>query len=114
MENTIILIILSVLGTLGVLSAIRHFRGQGGCCGSGGYRPKKKKLKNVLYTKTFRVQGMHCKKCKFRVEEAINDLKNAAGTVNLRKGELTIRYAEDIPDDVILSRIERAGYTGIS
>lgn len=36
----------------------------GGCCGGGGYRPRKKKLFRTIYQKRFRVDGMHCENCK--------------------------------------------------
>ncbi|MFR4756954.1 MAG: heavy-metal-associated domain-containing protein [Evtepia gabavorous] len=36
--------------------------------------------------KTFQVEGMHCEHCKVRVEEAVNDIKGAAGKVDLKKG----------------------------
>ena len=54
---------------------------------------------------------MHCEHCKNRVEEVVNDIKGVAGRVNLKKGELTVFYAEDVSDEVIRERIERAGYT---
>lgn len=111
MENYIIIAILAVVVGLGAYSTVKHFKGQGGCCGGGDYKPKKKRLKNVRYQKTFQVEGMHCEHCKNRVEEIIGDMKGLAGTVNLKKGELTVFYAEDVSDDVIRSRIERAGYT---
>ena len=111
MENYIIIAIIAVAAGLGIYSAVKHFKGQGGCCGGGSYKPKKKKLKNVLYRKTFKVEGMHCDHCKNRVEEVIGDMKGLAGTVNLKKGELTVSYAEDVADELIKARIERAGYT---
>ena len=49
MENYIIIAILVLAVGYGIVSAIKHFKGQGGCCGGGSYKPKKKKLKNVLY-----------------------------------------------------------------
>lgn len=54
---------------------------------------------------------MHCRHCKNRVEEAVNDIKGAAGRVNLKKGELEVLYSEEITDRVIISRVEKAGYT---
>ena len=110
MENYIIIAILALAVGFGITSAIKHFKGQSGCCGGGSYKPKKKKLKNVLYQKTFKVEGMHCDHCKNRVEEVINDMKGLAGTVNLKKGELTVSYKEDVADELIKVRIERAGY----
>ena len=94
-----------------MLSTVKHFRGKGGCCGGGDYRPKRKKLKGVKYQKTFRIGGMHCKHCKHRVEEIVNNMKGVAGRVNLKKGKLTVSYAEDIDDEALRARIERAGYS---
>ncbi len=111
MENYIIIAVIAVAIGFGIYSAVKHFKGQGGCCGGGSYKPKKKKLKNVLYQKTFKVEGMHCDHCKNRVEEVIGDMKGLAGKVNLKKGELTVSYAEDVADEQIKARIERAGYT---
>ena len=111
MENYIIIGVIVVIAGFGLYSTIKHFKGQGGCCGGGSYKPKKKKLKNVLYQKTFKIEGMHCDHCKNRVEEVIGDMKGLAGTVNLKKGELTVSYAEDVADELIKARIERAGYT---
>ena len=36
-----------------------------------------------------------------------------AAKVDLRKNELTVSYAENVDDEIIISRIERAGYTVI-
>ena len=111
MENYIIIAVIAVAIGFGIYSAVKHFKGQGGCCGGGSYKPKKKKLKNVLYQKTFKVEGMHCDHCKNRVEEVIGDMKGLAGKVNLKKGELTVSYAEDVADEQIKARIGRGGYT---
>lgn len=113
MENFIIISVVLVVIALGIGSAVKHFKGQGGCCGGGGYKPKKKKLSNVLYEKTFVVKGMHCDNCKNRVEEIVNDIKGVAGKVDLKKETLTVSYAEEVSDDLIKARILRAGYTVI-
>ena len=110
MENYIIIIIIAVFTIIGIGSTVKHFKGKGGCCGNGGYKLKRKKLPNVLYEKSFRIEGMQCKNCKNRVEEIINDIKGIAGRVNLKKGELTIYYAENVDNEVIFHRIRKAGY----
>ena len=111
MENYIIAgIVIIALGLL-VRSTVKHFRGQGGCCGGGsGYKPRKKKLTAIRYQKLFSIEGMHCEHCKNRVEEVVNDIKGVVGKVNLKNGELTVFYAEDVDDEKIKERIERAGY----
>ncbi len=110
MENNIIAAIIIVIAVLGIRSTVRHFSGQGGCCGGGDYKAKRKRLSKVIARKTFQIEGMHCKHCKNRVEEIVNDIKGTAGRVNLKKGELTVLYAENVEDDIIKSRIEKAGY----
>ena len=111
MEDYIIIGILAVIVVLAALSSIKHFKGEGGCCGGGSYKPKKKKLKGVKYQKTFKIGGMHCEHCKTRVEEIVNDINGVAGKVDLKKGELTVSYAEDIDDEIIKAKIEKIGYS---
>ena len=111
MENYIIIGVIAVMIIIAILSSVKHFKGESGCCGGGSYKPKRKKLSGIKYTKKFKVGGMHCKHCKNRVEVVVNDIKGVAGRVDLKKGELTVSYAEDAPDDVIRKKIERAGYT---
>lgn len=110
MENYTIIAILVILAVLALAYTIRHFARRGGCCGGGDYRPRRKRLARVLYVKHFKVDGMHCAHCKARVEEAINDIRGAAAKVDLKKGEVTVSYAEVIPDETIMAKIERAGY----
>lgn len=110
MTDGIIIAILAVTVFFGIRATVKHFARKSGCCGSADYKPKKKKLKNVKYQKTFRVEGMHCERCKARVEEIVNDIVGLAGSVNLKKGELTVSYAEDVEDELIKSKLERVGY----
>lgn len=110
MENSIVVGVLIIVIFISIRSTVKHFAGRSGCCGGGGYRPKKKKLAKVIYQKTFHVDGMHCEHCKMRVEEVVNDIKGVAGKVNLKKGELTVAYEEAVDDGLIKSRIEKAGY----
>ena len=72
--------------------------------------PGKKKLSHVAGQKTFQVEGMHCEHCKVRVEEAVNDIKGAAGKVDLKKGLLTVSYAESLDEEQVKQKVERAGY----
>ena len=111
MTDGIIIAILAVTVFFGIRATVKHFARKSGCCGSADYKPKKKKLKDVKYQKNFRVEGMHCERCKARVEEVVNDIKGVAGSVNLKKGELTVSYAENVEDELIKSKLERVGYT---
>ena len=111
MGDYVIIGILIVIVALALWSTVKHFKGEGGCCGGGGYKPKRKKLLGVRYQKTFKVSGMHCEHCKNRVEEIVNDMQGISGKVNLKKGELTVSYAQSVDDGIIRERIEKAGYT---
>ena len=102
----LLVIAIAAIGTLVKRS------GRKGCCGSSSdYKPRKKKLKNVIATKTFVVDGMHCEKCANRVTEVVNDIPGASGVVNLKKGTVTVSYEQEVPDDQIIAKIERVGYT---
>ena len=111
MENAIILgILLAIL--LGAIITLVRRAGRKGCCGSGSdYKPRKKKLKNIIAAKVFVVDGMHCEKCAGRVTEVVNDISGVAGVVNLKKGLVTVSYERDVPDGQIRAAIERVGYT---
>ena len=111
MENTVIIGILLVIVFFAIRTIVKR-KGRKGCCGSGSdYKPRKKKLKKVIATKDFVVDGMHCEKCANRVTEVVNDIPGAAGVVNLKKGIVTVSYELEVPDEQIKANIERVGYT---
>ena len=111
MDNYIIIGIIVLLAVIAIGTLVKR-SGRKGCCGSGSdYKPRKKKLKNVIAIKVFVVEGMHCEKCANRVTEIVNDFSGVAGVVNLKKGVVTVSYEQEVPDEKIQERIERVGYT---
>ena len=111
MEIYIIIGIIIVIVFFAVRTIVKR-KGRKGCCGSGSdYKPRKKKLKNVIATKIFVVDGMHCEKCANRVTEVVNDIPGVAGVVDLKKGIVTVSYEQEVADEQIKARIERVGYT---
>ena len=111
MENYIIIGTIIVIAFFAIRTIVKR-KGRKGCCGSGSdYKPRKKKLKNVIATKIFVVDGMHCEKCANRVTEVINDIPNVAGVVDLKKGIVTVSYEQEVADEQIKARIDRVGYT---
>ena len=111
MENYIIIGIIIIIAFFAVRSIVKR-KGRKGCCGSSSdYKPRKKKLKNVIACKTFVVDGMHCEKCANRVTEIVNDFPGVAGVVDLKKGIVTVSYEQEVQDKQIKERIERVGYT---
>ena len=55
MENVIIIAVLAVIVLLAVRSAVKHFRGEGGCCGGGTYKVRKKKLQRIMARRTLKI-----------------------------------------------------------
>ncbi len=111
MENIVIIAIIAILLLVGIKSMIKHFKGEGGCCGGGGTYVSKKKLKNVIAKRTFIVEGMTCENCKDRVERYINDIDGAVGKVNLKKKELLVSMEREVSDNEIIAAVDKAGYT---
>ena len=111
MEDYIIIGVIAVIALVAIGTIVKR-AGRKGCCGSSGdYKPRKKRLKNVIATKVFKVDGMHCEKCSDRVTEAVNDIPGVAGVVDLKKGIVTVSYERDVLDEHIKDRIQRHGYT---
>lgn len=111
MENIIIIGIVVVMILIGIRSSMKHFRGEGGCCGgSAPVKKQRKKLKNVIAKKTIIIDGMTCDHCKNRVEKSINDIDGAAAKVNLKKKEAIVSLEKDVSDAKLREVIEKAGY----
>lgn len=71
MENVIIIGIIVVAVLIGLRSTMKHFKGEGGCCG-GSSKPiqvEEKKLEKIIAQKTVVVDGMTCEHCKAWVEK---------------------------------------------
>ena len=49
MSDVIIIFIMVILIIVGIRSTVKHFKGEGGCCGGGSsVKVKRKKLKQVV------------------------------------------------------------------
>lgn len=115
MEDLIIIAVIAVLVVVGIRPSIKHFKGQGGCCGGGTpVKKPRKKLKSVLKTKTLIIEGMTCEHCRTRVEQGLNEIEGAAAKVNLKKGEAEVFLERDICDEALRSAVEKAGYRVVS
>ncbi len=110
MANYIIGAVLIVVLILCVRSSVRHFRGQGSCCGGSTYKARRKKLRTVVCKKTIPVAGMSCQNCVNRVMEAVNAIDGASAVVHLKRGVVVVSMDHPMDDAVIESAIEQAGY----
>lgn len=110
MTNFIILLILALALFFGVRSSIKHFKGQGGCCGGGSYKPRRKKLNTVIGRKMLTISGMTCEHCQNRVTEALNDLEGVSASVSFRKGTAVVSFSQPVEDAVLKNAVEKSGY----
>lgn len=110
MSNYIIVGILIVVLFFCLRSSIKHFRGEGGCCGGSTYKARKKKLNTVIGKKTITVEGMSCQHCVNRVMEAVNAIDGASALVKLKKGMVIVSLEHPISNEIIKDAIEKAGY----
>lgn len=112
MVDIIILSLVLALIVLAIRSSVKHFKGEGSCCGGGsGSRKGKKRLDGpVIGTRNIRIDGMHCEHCAATVEEAVNNIDGAICKVDLKKNMAKVSYDRSIDDITIRSAIEGAGY----
>lgn len=110
MTDLIIISILAAAVLLGIRSGVKHFKGEGGCCGGGTYKPRKKKLASVMGKKTLLIEGMTCQHCENRVHEAINRIPGASAQVSHLRGRAVVEMEQMISDETLKEAVEKAGY----
>ena len=111
MADFVIVGILIILIIIGIRSSVKHFKGEGGCCGgSSSVKVKRKKLKQVVKQRTVVIDGMTCEHCKARVESRLNQLDGVSAKVNLKKKTAVVSMEKDVEDEVIKKAVENAGY----
>ena len=112
MINIIIITIIVLAIFFAVRTSIRHFMGQGSCCGgnSGGSCALEKKLDGtVVFKKNIKIQGMICEKCEARVQNALNEINGASAKVNLKKAEAKLDAIREVSEEEIRSAVQNAG-----
>ena len=110
MANIIIIAVLAVIIILAIAPTVRHFRGEGACCGGGGgtVRERKELDSPKIGEKRMRIEGMHCDNCRNRVERAVNRL------VDLKRKLAVVSYSREITDEELKKAVEDAGYTVVT
>lgn len=109
----IVLGVLAVVCVIAVVSFVKRMKS--GCCGAGGDGVKRVRRPDANpahypYVRTVRVEGMHCKSCATRVENAFHEREGFYAKANLSKGCVVVFMKKPVPD-VELSRIvSSAGY----
>ena len=119
MADIIVVLLVIVLLGFALKGTIKHFKGEGPCCGGGGgslaTAVKEKTLSGpVIGTKTIRISGMHCDHCVQSVTKAIDKIEGASAKVSLKTETAVVSY-DRVLDDVQLKRaVEKAGFSVVS
>ena len=120
MSDVIIILFLIVILGFAVKSSIKHFKGEGACCGGGSgqvktKRPKKKKLDGpVIGTRTIKISGMHCQNCVNSVARALNSLDGVSAKVSLRDNSAEVSFDRSVEEDRLRRAVEDAGFEVLS
>ena len=112
LKNIIIVVVLAAVILIGLRGTLKHFRGEGSCCGGGStVKLKKKKLSGqIVDRKEIHIEGMHCINCQNRVMEALNGIEGLSASVNYKKNSAKLEMERQISDSEIREAVEHAGY----
>lgn len=116
--SMVVLGIIIVAAVLAVGPAVKHFTGQGGCCGGGSTaHPRTKRVhvadknpENYPYQTTLKIRGMTCDHCRKNVENALDSVDGTWATVDLQKREALVRSKRPIDESALEQAVARAGY----
>lgn len=118
-----IVLVFAIVLVIAVRATIRHFRGEGGCCGGAADPPTPDKpLGAVVDRRELVLDGLHCMKCVARVKSALEAIPGVAAEVTLQpQSKLSIGYGlaivsmdRDIPDDDLRKAVEAQGFRVVS
>ena len=115
MGTVVVILILIAIVALALAPTVKHFKGQGSCCGGSDCAncPKKRLKGSVISKKLVYIDGMKCDSCAKRAAGAINALDGAAAKVSLRKKRAEVALSREIPDEDIIRAVERMGFSVI-
>ncbi len=113
MGTVIIIVILAVIVLLAIRSGLGHFKGEGGCCGSGPDKVQAvdKSLSGETIGKVvLTVEGMHCENCQNRVANALNRMDGVAAEVNWKTKRAAVSLDRPVSDGKLRAAVENLGY----
>lgn len=113
MVDMIIVILVIVLLGFALKGSIKHFKGEGACCGGShkSLNVKEKQLTSpVIGKKILKIEGMHCDNCVKQVMDAMNKIDGVSAKVDLESKTATIFYDREINDHDLCQAVEKAGY----
>lgn len=115
MINVIIIAVIAVPVLLGIKKFIGITKGEN-CCSSAPIAVKRtgpadKNKANYTCSATVSIQGMACKNCAARVENALNELDGIWAKVSLARSCAKVLSKKNIDEALIRDTITNAGYS---
>ena len=118
MADIIIILIVVVLLGFALQGSIKHFKGEGACCGGGSGSSKKAKTKYldgpVIGRKTLKISGMTCEHCVNAVTNALNSVDGVVAKVDLKSKSAEVSYDREIDEFDLKNAVKEAGYEVLS
>ena len=120
MVDAIIILVVVVLLIFALKGSIKHFRGEGACCGGGSGSVKTKKAKKktldgpVVGRRMIRISGMHCQNCVNSVTSALNAIEGVSARVSLKEGSAEVSYDREVDETELKEAVEKAGFEAVS
>ena len=120
MGDAIIMVVILIVLIFAVKGSLKHFKGEGACCGggSGSVKPKKPKRKMldgpVIGRRTIRISGMHCQNCVNSVTNALNAIDGVSAEVSLKDNRAEVSYDRAVDESVLKQAVEGAGFEVVS
>ena len=116
MTDVIIILIVIVVLIFAVKNSVKHFKGEGACCGGGPGTVRTKKTKKRKLTgpvkgrKVIKISGMHCQNCVNSVAGALNALDGVSAKVSLSDGSAEVIFDREIEESELKRAVESAGF----
>ena len=120
MVDAIIILVVVIILIFALKGSIKHFRGEGACCGGGSGSVKTKKAKKktlngpVVGRRTIRITGMHCQNCVNSVTNALNDIEGVSAKVRLKDNSAEVSYDRPVDISALKQAVEKAGFQVVS
>lgn len=111
--DIILVLIVIIILIFALKGSMKHFNGEGACCGGNVNNKVKVDDKNISYypyTITVYTEGMKCDGCKLKVENALNAKSGIYATANYHKNIVKVHMKENLSDEIITKVVEEAGY----
>ena len=103
MINVILVLFIIVIFAFALRNSIKHFKGEGSCC--GGHSG------TLVEKKTVFTAGMKCSECAKKLWNSLNKIEElSVKKVNFKNGTAVLEASRNISDEEIKSAVENAGY----